>query len=90
MGTPKSEDLDRILAEIEPDHVPAEFVSAACVTDMDGEVYIISREELEEILSGELSLEDQGIDEIGLILNLPEIKETIQHYAEIILKDIAL
>jgi hypothetical protein len=90
MATPEFEDLDKILAEIEPDHVPEEFVSGACVTDLEGETYIISREELNEIMMDDESLEDQGIDEIGLILNLAEVKETIRHFAEIILKDIAL
>lgn len=91
MATPEFEDLlDKILAEIEPDHVPAEFVSAACVTDFDDETRIITREELEDIMMDEASLEDQGISEIGLILNLAEVKDTIRHFSEIILKDIAL
>lgn len=91
MATQEFEDLlDKILSEIEPDTVPAEFVSAACVTDLEDEVYIISREELEEIMLDEDSLEEQGIAEIGLILNLAEVKETIRNFAEIILKDIAL
>jgi hypothetical protein len=91
MATPEFEDLlDKILAEIEPDHVPSEFVSAACVTDLDDDVRIITREELEEIMMDEASLEDQGISEIGLILNLAEVKDCIRHFSEIILKDIAL
>jgi hypothetical protein len=91
MATQDFEDLlDKILSEIEPYHVPAEFVSAACVTDFDDEVHIITREELEEIMSDDDSFEDQGIAEIGLILNLSEVKETIRHFSEIILKDIAL
>jgi len=91
MATQEFEDLlDKILSEIEPDHVPAEFVSAACVTDFEDEVHIISREELEEIMQDDDSLEDQGIAEIGLILDLSEVKETIRHFSEIILKDIAL
>lgn len=91
MVTQESEDLlDKILSEIEPDHVPAEFVSAACVTSLDDEVYMISREELEEIMLDDDSLEEQGIAEIGLILDLAEVKETILHFSEIILKDIAL
>jgi hypothetical protein len=91
MATQEFEDvLDRILSEIEPDHVPAEFVQGACVTDLDDEVYVVSREELEEIMLDEDSLEDQGIREIGLILNLASVKETILHFSEIILKDIAL
>ena len=91
MATPDFEDLlDKILSEIEPDLIPAEFVSAACVTDLEDEVYIISREELEEIMLEETTLEEQGIAEIGLILNLEEVKETILKFSEIILKDIAL
>lgn len=91
MATQEFEDLlDKILSEIEPDHVPAEFVSAACVTDFEDEVHIISREELEEIMQDDDSLEDQGIAEIGLILDLSEVKETIRHFSEIILKDITL
>lgn len=91
MATQEFEDsIDRILAELEPEHVPAEFVQGACITDSDDEVYVISREELEEIMLDEASLEEQGISEIGLILNLQEVKKTIQHFSEIILKDIAL
>lgn len=91
MATQEFEDaLDRILSEIDPDHVPAEFVQGACITDSEDEVHVISREELEEIMLDEATLEDQGISEIGLILNLQEVKETIRHYAEIILKDIAV
>ena len=90
MATLESEDLDKILAEIEPDHIPAEFISAACVTDLDDEVFIITREELEEIMESDATLEEQGIAEIGFILNISEVKDAIRHYAEIILKDIAL
>ena len=90
MAILESEDLDKILAEIEPDHIPAEFISSACVTDLDDEVFIITREELEEIMGSDATLEEQGIAEIGFILNISEIKDTIRHYAEIILKDIAL
>ena len=91
MATQEFEDaLDRILAEIEPDHVPAEFVEGACITDDEDDTYVISKEELEEIMLDEASLEEQGISEIGLILNLQEVKATIRHYSEIILKDITL
>lgn len=91
MATKEFEDtLDRILAEIEPDHIPPEFVEGACITDDDDDTYVISKEELEDIMLDEASLEEQGICEIGLILNIKEVKETIRHYSEIILKDIAL
>lgn len=91
MATQEFEDaLDRILAEIEPDHVPAEFVEGACITDDEDDTYVVSKEELEDIMLDDATLEEQGISEIGLILNLQEVKATIRHYAEIILKDIAL
>lgn len=90
MTSEESDELDRILSEIDPDHVPSEFVTAACITDCDEQTYYISREELEEIMLDEASLEEQGIVEVGLILNLIEIKETIKHLTEIILKDVAL
>lgn len=91
MATQEFEDtLDKILAEIEPDHVPSEFVEGACITDEDDDTYVVTREELEEIMVDDASLEEQGISEISLILNLSEVKATILHYSEIILKDIAL
>lgn len=90
MTSEESDELDRILSEIDPDHVPSEFVTAACITDADEQTYYISKEELEEIMLDEASLEEQGIVEVGLILNLIEIKETIKHLSEIILKDVAL
>jgi hypothetical protein len=82
--------MDDILAEIEPDYIPAEFVSIACITDAQDEVRTISREEFEEIMSDDESLEDKGIVEIGLVLDLTEVKSTIREYVEIILKDVAL
>lgn len=90
MTSEENDDLDRIISSIDPDHVPSEFVTAACITDRDEQTYYITREELEDIMLDEASLEEQGIVEVGLILNLSEIKETISHISEIILKDIAL
>lgn len=90
MATQRFEDLDRILSEIDTDHIPAEFVEAACITDEDDDVYVVTSEELEEIMDSPESLEEQGITEISLILNFNQVKETILHYSEIILKDIAV
>lgn len=82
--------LDRIISEIEPDHIPAEFVSAARITDLDGDTYIVTAEELEDIMMDEASLEEQGIKNIGLILDVESIKAAINEYSEIILSSIPL
>lgn len=91
MATQEFEDaLDRILEEIDPDHIPVEFVEGACITDDEDSTYVVSKEELEEIMLDDATLEEQGISEVALIINVPVVKATIRHYAEIILKDIAL
>lgn len=91
MATQEFEDqIDRILAELEPEHVPVEFIQGACITDCEDEVFVITKEELEEIMLDEDSLEEQGISEIGLILDVQEVRKAIKHFSEIILKDIAL
>ena len=79
------EDLDRILDNLEPDHIPSEFVRAARVTDLEGESQIITVAELEEIMMGDDSLEDMGIVDVRLILDLEEIKRTVRKYSEMVL-----
>lgn len=90
MTTPEYENLEKILREIEPDHVPSEFISAARITDNKNRTYFVTRDEIEEIMLDDASLEDQGITSIQFILDLNEIKDTIIEYSEFILKDIAL
>lgn len=90
MVTTDHEDLDRILRELEPDHIPAEFVSGARVTDTSGDVYVISRDELDDIMDCDESLDEQGIAEIRLILDFEEVKVTIRKYSAIILSSSTL
>jgi hypothetical protein len=88
MATRESEDLDRILTEIDPMNIPQEFISGACVTDFDDKTHIISCEELEDIMEDDSTLEELGIAEIGFILNVQDIKDTIIKYSDLILKGI--
>ena len=71
------DDLDRILGELEPEHIPTEFVAGAKVTNSEGATYTISTQELEDIMLDEESLTDQGIALIRLILDLDQVKESI-------------
>lgn len=84
------DELDKILSQIDPEFFPSEFVKGACYTDTDGEIHFISADEYEDILDCEDSLEEQGIDDIDLIVNIELIKEAITHYAELILKNIQM
>jgi hypothetical protein len=88
MNWSNQEDLDKILNEMDVDHIPAEFVKSARISYLEGESQIISPEELESIVSHHISLEDLGISTIGLILDLDIIKRTVREHSETILKDI--
>lgn len=88
MVTMDHDDLDRILDDLEPDHIPVEFVAGAKVTDSDGDTYTVSTEELEDIMMDEESLDDQGIALIQLILDLEQVKASIMLYSRIILSSV--
>ena len=88
MTSKNAEDLDRILDEMDVDHVPAEFVKSARIVYFQGESVLISPQELENIMNHETSLEELGIRDIGLVLDLDTIKSTIREYSEIILQGI--
>ncbi len=90
MKVKNQQDLDRILDEMEVDHIPAEFVQSAKIVYMQGRIQHVSAEELETIMNHETSLEEMGIRDIGLVLDLEIIKTTIRKYSEIILQDITL
>lgn len=89
MKVKNQEDLDRILDEMDVDHIPAEFVKSARIVYTQGKTQNISAEELEDIINHETSLEDLGIKDIGLVLDLEIIKTTIRKYSEEILHDIS-
>jgi hypothetical protein len=82
------EELDEILREVEPDHIPAEFIQGARITTAQGRTRVIDSEELEEIMSDESSLESLGIIEVRVILDMVGIKRSILEYSEQILNSI--
>lgn len=90
MAHNNSEDLDRILDEMDVNHVPAEFVKSARIVYAEGETVTITPEKLEDIMNDDNSLEELGISNIGLVLDLEVMKSTIRKYSEIILRDITV
>ena len=88
MGLRNEEDLDRILHTTDVDHIPAEFVRAARIVDLEGESKTITPEELEEIMSSQTALAEMGIQDIRLILDLEIVKRSIRSHSELILCDI--
>ena len=82
------EDLDRILRELEPDHIPAEYVTGARLTDFEGKSRQITTDELDEIMADDESLDDMGIAEIRLILDLESVKQTVMRYSTTILSSL--
>lgn len=86
MDTPEFEDsLDKILNSIDLDFIPSEYVQGAQITGEDNHSYIVDRDELEEIMTDDEDLEEQGIRHISLILDLAKIRSEVSHYSGIIL-----
>jgi hypothetical protein len=81
-------DLDRILDELDVDHIPAEFVKSARIVYAEGNTQHVSANELENIMNHDASLEEMGIRDIGLVLDLETIKTTIREYSDAILHEI--
>ena len=84
------DNLDRIIQDIEPGYIPAEFVSAARLTDDNGDSYIVSIDELEAMMMEADSLLDLGFEKVELVLNKEEIKAAIKENSEYILSSIPL
>lgn len=82
---PNHSDLDAILEALEPEHIPSEFVAAGKVTYLTGRISVISKKKLEAIMDSEQPLEEQGIKEIRLLINMDVVRETIQEITENIL-----
>jgi len=70
------EDIDKFLEEVEINVIPEEFITAACVTNLDGDEYLVSFDEAAEIFENG-SLEDQGILAVRAIINMREVRETV-------------
>lgn len=88
MDQQTSDDLDRILEDLDLQHIPEEFVTAGRITDYDGEVRVVSPEELEEIMGSPESFREQGIKDLRLLLNLEAIKMAVHETAERILSSV--
>lgn len=80
--------LDQLISELEPDHVPEEFVSYAKVTNHSGDVSILTNDEFLDLISDPENLEENDVLDIQLILDLDSVKEAIEFYSEIILNGV--
>lgn len=76
MASSKYEHIDQFLEEAEAYIIPEEYIKAACITDIDGEEYYVSFEEVAEILSNG-SLKDQGISSVKAIINMEEVRKDV-------------
>jgi hypothetical protein len=84
MAKRKYDEIDRYLEEADTIIVPQEYISAACVTDLDGNDYYISFDEVADIMSSG-SLESQGIKHIRAIIDMDVVRETVIELSERIL-----
>ena len=88
----EEDELDGILISLEPEYIPSEFIVAAHVISLDGDEYMITVEEFNEMhdIDGNLedTLEENGILEVSLILDTKKIKKTIRKYSKKLLRAI--
>lgn len=77
----------KLLEEVDFVVIPEEFISAACIREFSGEEYIIPYDQIDEMLdSGEF--EDDEIESIEAIINLPMVRKRIQEITENILHEV--
>lgn len=74
------EDIDKFLDEVEINVIPEEFISAACVTSLDGDEYLVTFDEAAEIFENG-DLEEQGIKAVRAIINMRIVRETVYELA---------
>lgn len=84
MAKRKYDEIDRYLEESDTIIVPHEYISAACVTDLDGNDYYISFEEVSDIMSSG-SLESQGIKHIRAIVDMDVVRESVIELSDSVL-----
>lgn len=82
--------LDEILEEIDVVVIPVEFISSACITDLDGNDYYVSIEEAAEIMNSGESFTDQGISAIRAVVDMELVKEVVIELSERIIKSTEL
>ena len=84
MARNKYDKIDQYLDEVETYVVPEEFISAACITDLNGDEYYITFEEASEIINNG-SLKEQGIQQIRAIIDMEMVKSVVIALSEDIL-----
>lgn len=84
MSRKRLQNIDRYLNEADAHVIPEEFVTAACVTNLDGEEYFVTLDEVTEILSNG-PLDEQGIESVRAIVNMEKIKLTVLNLSNSIL-----
>jgi hypothetical protein len=84
MASSKYDHIDQFLEEAEAYIIPEEYISAACVTDIDGNEYRVTFEEVAEIL-GNGPLKDQGIVSVKAIINMEVVKKDVMALTDEIL-----
>lgn len=82
----KDEEIYDIIRALKPEIIPPEFISSGRVTDLDGNSYIVSCEELEDIMASPNSLEEMGIYQIRLNMDLESIVDAVITHTENILR----
>jgi len=78
--------IEECLNEAEVVLIPYEFVSAACVTDLEGNEYIVELEEVEELFDDEEGLSAQGIESVRCVIDMELVKQTVRDLSEDLLK----
>ncbi|MNK56468.1 hypothetical protein D3C87_755090 [compost metagenome] len=89
MAKKKYDYIDRFLEEADTYIVPEEFISAACVTYLNGDEQYITFEEASDIISNG-SLKAQGIKQIRAIIDMEVVKDTVIELSEQILSHAAV
>jgi hypothetical protein len=77
MGLRDDCDISDILSSINVEYIPPQFINGAQIEKINGDIVVISKEELEKIMESTLSLEEQGIVKIGMRLDFNIIKTTL-------------
>jgi hypothetical protein len=88
MAKDNHDDIDRYLDEVETLVIPEEFITAACITDLNGDEYYVTYDEAAEIMSNG-SLRRQGISQVRAIVDMEFVKETVVELSEQILNSIS-
>lgn len=84
MAKKKYDYIDRFLEEADTYIVPEEFISAACITYLNGDEQYITFEEASDIIANG-SLKAQGISSIRAIIDMEVVRNTVIDLSEQIL-----